>query len=192
VLDELKSNARLRIGLVIAFGLVVVTQLLDAQAALRAKRMQATRLQTQLSQLSVSAQDSAWLERAKAAHALRERLDAGLWRASDVGVAEASFVDWMNRQLGEAKAGGPSVLSAIPAGARVDLPTMPAGTRLLRLNVRFDFVPGAAEKMLDRLASSGRFLVVEGLSVRRQPVPKVELTVSSVAHLTNAAGERKP
>jgi hypothetical protein len=192
MLEELRSNARLRLGVLVALALVIAALLLDAQAALRTGRMAAARQQAQLARFSATARDSVWLERARAAHTLRERLDAGLWSATDAGVAEASFVDWMNRQLADAKVGSPSVLSAIPAMGRVDMPGLPDRTRLLRLNVSFEFVPGVAEQVLDRLSASGRFLVVEGLSVRRQPVPRVELTISSVARLTAAAEEKKP
>lgn len=186
MLDELRSNTRLRGGLAIAAALLAVTLLLDAQVALRDKRAALARQKASLAEMAQQAERGVWLERADAAQAARKRLESGLPAAPDAGVAEADFVDWMNRQLKQAGVGQANVVSAIPAGVRSGLPAVPDGTVYLRLNVSFEFVPGIIERLLEQLYGTGRFIVVEGLSLRRRPTQRLELIVSTVARIEGA------
>jgi len=69
-------------------------------------------------------------------------------------------------------------------------PTLPDGTALMRLSVSYEFAPGVVERVLDRLAQTNRYLVVESLTVRRRPLARVEMVVSSLAR-PSAAAEQK-
>jgi hypothetical protein len=194
--DELKTNPRLRAGIAAAAALVIVSLLLDARAALRAKAATVAREQVRLETVAAHAHDAVWIERAEAARAARAELEARLWRASSAGAAEAAFVDWMNRELGEAKATVTSVVSAVapggPAPGSASGLVLPEGILLLRLNVAFSFAPGTLERVLDRILGGGRYVVVDSVTVRQRPLPRVELVVTSVARIDAPARGDKP
>jgi phage tail protein X len=195
--DELRTNARLRLGIAAAVALVAVSLLLDARAALRAKAAAVAREQARVAGIAARSNDTVWMERAQAARALRDDLESRLWHAASAGAAEAAFVDWMNRQLLDAKATVTNVVSAVAPGAAAPGaaptgPVLPEGTMLLRLNVAFAFAPGTLERVLDRILAGDRYTVVESVVVKQRPVPRVELIVSSVARVSAPAGERKP
>lgn len=193
--DELRSNARLRAGLAVVAALVAIALLLDAQAALRARSVQVAGEQARLLAVEQGAAEQVWLERAEQAAQARAGIEARLWRAPSAGAAEAAFVDWVNRELAAAQATVTNVVSAtVPAsgaaaGAAAPLPD---GLHLLRLNVAFAFAPGALERVLERLLAEDRLVVVESLSVRQRPVPRVQLVLTSVAQIGEARAGAKP
>lgn len=195
--EELKGNARLRAGIAAALALVFVSLLLDAQGALRAKSATVARERARLETTAAQARDAVWMDRAQAARAARSELESRLWRASSTGEAEAAFVDWMNRELADAKATVTNVVSAVaPGGAAPGTsaggPLLPEGMLLLRLNVAFAFVPGALERVLDRILGSERYVVVESLTVKQRPLPRVEMVVTSVARIALPRQGDKP
>jgi hypothetical protein len=196
MLDELKSNSRLRIGLAVAAGLVVITLLLDAQAALRAKGTEAAQAQARLLAFASRTKDTVWTDRAAEAARTRADLESRLWRAESPGAAEAAFVDWVNRELQAANATVTNVVSATVPGSAASSskpagPALPEGMHLLRLNVAFAFVPGTLERVLDRVLAQERFVVVESLSVKQRPVARVQLVIASVAQVGEARGGGK-
>lgn len=196
--EELRSNARLRLGIAAAVALLAISLLLDAQAVLRAKATAVAHEQARVAAIGARSDDTVWIERAQAARSLRSDLESRLWQAASAGAAEAAFVDWMNRQLVDAKATVTNVVSAVAPGAAAPGaaatgPVLPEGTLLLRLNVAFAFAPGTLERVLDTILGSDRYMVVESVTVRQRPVPRVELIVASVARVAAPAAEdRKP
>jgi hypothetical protein len=196
MLDELRTNARLRAGIAAAVALVAASLLLDARAALNAKAATVAREQARVAAIAARANDTVWMERAQAARSLRDDLDARLWHAASTGAAEAAFVDWMNRCLIDAKATVTNVVSAVAPGAAAPGtsptgPALPEGTVLLRLNVAFAFAPGTLERVLDKIVGGDRYAVVESITVKQRPVPRVEMIVSSVARVSTPTGDRK-
>lgn len=197
--EELRANPRLRMGLALALALVLVVVLNDWRVAIGERGRAVGREQARLEATAERARDTAWSQRAQEARAAREKFEASLWQAGSVGAAEAMFVDWMNREMGAAKVNNLNVIAAsLPGGntpgqAAIG-PTLPAGTALMRLSVSFEFAPGVVERVLDRLAQTDRYLVVEGLTVRRRPLARVEMVVSSLARPIaekSAAAEQK-
>ncbi|HXF45980.1 MAG TPA: hypothetical protein VNK91_07660 [Burkholderiaceae bacterium] len=196
MLDELRTNARLRWGIAAAVALVAVSVLLDARAALRAKAAAVAREQARVAAIAARANDTVWMERAHAARSLRADLESRLWHAASAGAAEAAFVDWMNRQLVDAKASVTNVVSAVAPGtaapgAAPTGPALPEGMLVLRLNVAFAFVPGTLERVLDKILGGDRYAVVESITVRQRPVPRVDMIVASVARVSTPTGDRK-
>ena len=193
--EELRANPRLRMGLALALALVLFVVLNDWRAATGERARAVGREQARLEATAERARDTAWTQRAQEARAARVQFEASLWQAGSVGAAEALFVDWMNREMGAAKVNNLNEIAAsLPGGNApgqvTSGPTLPDGTALMRLSVSYEFAPGVVERVLDRLAQTNRYLVVESLTVRRRPLARVEMVVSSLAR-PSAAAEQK-
>jgi hypothetical protein len=186
--EQLRGNARLRAGIALAIVLVLVTLLLDAQAAIDDRRRAVAREQARLQSMSRDVDGPLWLQRAAAARQLREQVQAALWQAGSAGAAEAAFVDWINRELAQANITNANVVSAsVPAGplggAARPAAGLPEGHLLMRVNAGFAHSPGVLERVLERLLAGERMVTVESVSVRQRPVPRVELVIASVARI---------
>lgn len=194
--EQVRSNARLRAGIALAVVLVLVTLLLDVQAAIDDRRRIVSREQARLLSIKRDVDGQQWLERAAAARQLREQAEAALWQAGSAGAAEAAFVDWVNRELAQAKITDANVVSAsVPvgplAGSAQPAAGLPEGHLLMRVNAGFAHSPGVLERVLGRLLAGDRLVTVESVSVRQRPVPRVELVIASVARIGPSAVSEK-
>lgn len=185
---DLQSNPRLRLWLALIVGAIGLYSLLlmremlqNAEQKERAASLAISRLRAQLGQAE-------WLERLPPAQVMRTQLEGRLWQAPTGGLAQAALQDWLTGALAQAKA--TKTLMAVtvvdeitgdastpaPAGAAGDgtAPTPPDLWKI-KATVGFDFNQTSLLDLLQRIETHDKHLVVNALSVRKEPVSRVEI-----------------
>lgn len=191
--NELQDNPRLRmlVALVLAilwlYGLFILrdrsTQLAREHAALA----------NQLNTLVLEAGERTWLARADQVKKHQLALERGLWLNKTAGLAQAAWQDALILGLAKANAVRPSAVVTISSLATTSLnsdadPTSAKANRYqpLRARVEFDFNSTVLHQWLGDLAKAEPFTIVENLSIRREPSPKVEAQLLSILLLSDA------
>ena len=136
-------------------------------------------------------------------------LENGLWRESTIGLAQATFHDWLSQLIQQADIAKPQLMvaaqdeesaggeGAASAGGRGTL----AAPGLWKVSARlaFDFNPQSFYPLLTRLTTQGKKVIVESLAIRSTPTPKAELVLvayfqkpaaAATAELTPRQGQR--
>lgn len=195
VLDQFKTNARLRLGLatvLLVLWLYAVLWALDMTALLRAE---AAQLAGQLDDSRVLSKQTIWTGRAKAAAQQLEAVRALMWNEPEQGLAEAQMRDWLATLASksglvlressllrtEAGATGSGAVGEGKAAA------LPAGYARVRLHLTADFNPMASAAMLAELAQGDRMVRVERLRILTVTKPQLlEMELGAVVRLTGA------
>lgn len=103
VVQELRQNTRLRIGVELIFCILAVYSLLllsDYQAKIEGNYSEIAKQFLQLQKVTAQTE---WKERAEKAHSLRVELEDSLWISNSKGLAEADFQAWLLIQAKLAK-----------------------------------------------------------------------------------------
>lgn len=187
---DLQSTPRLRLWLaliVAAIGLysllVLRETLQNAEQKERAASLTISRLHAQLGQAE-------WLERLPPAQVMHAQMEGRLWQAPTGGLAQAALQDWLTAALAQAKAtktmltvtmideltADASAPAPAPAGAAGDgtAPTPPDLWKI-KATVGFDFNQTSLLDLLQRIEAHDKHLVVNALSVRKEPLARVEI-----------------
>ena len=182
LLNDLRSNARLRLWLALIVGvigfygmLLLRDALLDAEQVHRTTALNITRLRAQLTQAE-------WLERLPPAKTMAVQMETRLWQAPTAGLAQAAFQDWINNALMQAKAGRPQVAVTVVDeiveggnGVGADSASAtPADLWKIKAKIGFAYTAPSLLDFLSTLASHDKQVVVVALSVRKDPMPQVE------------------
>lgn len=208
-LNNLRSNARLRLwlALIVAvvwfYGILVLRDALqDAQQQQRSAALGISRLQAQLAQPE-------WLQRLPAAKTLAVQLEGRLWQAPTAGLAQAALQDWLNMALLQNKAMvtvtvvdeiiGASVDGNNPGGAGAPTtsaatdgsPATPPDLWKIKAKVGFDFsTPGLLE-FLNRIENSDKQIILTSLTVRKDPPSHVEVELLAYFQKQTVADKSK-
>ena len=188
--DELRDNARLRLGLALLAAVLGLYGLIEWQdrQALRAGQLQ--RMAAQVARLSNPQTMGVWPQRAREARAVLQGLEQRLWRNTSVGLAQAQFQDWLRDQLRLANAPNATVRIAEAEGVAATRPDVApdpssasagaaAGGDLLRVGAQVDFAladPQLLVALLAAMAANQRAVQVESLVVKNQ---RVEMRVAA-------------
>ena len=176
-LAELRTNARLRLGVALIFAVLWVYAVLllrDAQdAAVREYRSASIKL----ARLQAVTQQRDWGERLNAARTLQAEMEGRLWRGATLGLARASFQDSLNQQMRQAGVTRPSVsMGSTDEESRSEGMQTGITDDLWKVKAKlvFDFNPVSFNKLFVQLANHPHHVVVESLHVTKEPVPRVE------------------
>lgn len=193
LLNDLRSNARLRLWLALIVGAIGLYGLLSMRDALQnSEQMQRTaaqnitRLQTQLTQAE-------WLGRLAPAQTMAVQMQSRLWQAPTAGLAQAALQDWLNAALMQAKAGRPQVTvtvvdeiassanGATPAtttpvalAASDGTPATPPDLWKIKAKIGFAYTAPSMLDFLNIVANHDKQVIVSTLNVRKEPLPQVE------------------
>jgi hypothetical protein len=109
IVQELRQNTRLRIGVELIFCILAIYSLLvlgDYQAKVESSYSE---IANQFLQLQRVTAQTEWKERAEQAHNLRVELEDKLWISNSKGLAEANFQAWLLMQAKIAQIEEPSL-----------------------------------------------------------------------------------
>lgn len=197
VLAELREKRGIRIGLAFGLFLVAASLLLDFRDFVGRERAELTRQRADFQRWAAIAQESAWADRAMAAQDARAAAEARLWRAPSRSQAQAIVQEWLLKEMTQAGLGRAQLSSAPQSRSsnsnqEVSVTSDLEGVVTLRLNASFEFSPAAPKKLAEVLAASPGLLELESLSIRRQPVPRVEATLIALIRLAGKAKAVEP
>ena len=193
MLQELRSNLRLRLGLAVIVSILVLNALLDWRDALAVSVDEHRRLLTQLARLSQHQEADQWQVRAAEAAEVLMQARAQLWRQSSAGLAQAQVQDWLNRLLRQSGATAVSVRVIEPEVAletsalRERLPEDMRQLQSLRARVEFASDPAVLLVLLAALNDSPQRVIVDTLIVK--PF-KTELALTFWFELSSAKDPR--
>jgi hypothetical protein len=177
LLAELKNNARLRLGIALIFGVLGVYAILllrDAQVAAAGEYRIAS---VKLARLQAATQQGDWGERLNAAKTLQAEIEGRLWRGATMGLARASFQDFLNQQMQQAGITRPSVsMGSTDEENRSDSlqPVIIDDLWKVKAKLVFDFNPLSFNKLFVQFANYPHRVIVQSLHVTKEPVPRVE------------------
>lgn len=206
VLNQLRANARLRIGLalIIAMGwlygvLTLRDEVNDQSQRFRSSSQAIARLKAQLAQPE-------WGARAVAARATAVQLEGKLWQAPTPGLAQAALQDWLTKTMVKTGIANPQVTVAVveeanpgsnasTAPADPAAPTTadaPADLWKLKAKLNFEFNPPTLMDFLAALETNDQQTTVRILTARKDPAPRVEMELVAYFQKQKAANGSQP
>ena len=181
-LSELKSNPRLRIAVALVFAVLWFYLILTMRETLDRSAREYRSTSIKLGRLQSVMQQGDWTERLNAAKTLQAEMESALWRGDTLGLARASFQDWLNQQMQRAAVSRP-VISMGTANeeatggqaqaARID------DLWKVRAKLVFDFNPESLNKLLGQMTGNTHHVAIETLHITKAPIPRVELMASA-------------
>jgi len=192
MLAELQRNPRLRLGLLVVVGIVLLNLLLGMQDENRLLRAREAELAQRLSRLGQADASPEWLKRQAAANELLKKEQAMLWVAPSEGRAQAMFQDWVTAQFASAKI--PRFNMKLADGGLGFIgqnrdEELPANVKRVRLKVDFDFDPNTNLDWLRLIEEEPRTVQFESLLMRR---PRVETVLVAYFRLESKPQEAAP
>ncbi len=140
---------------------------------------------------------SEWTARLAEARTAQAGLEKLLWRESTVGLAQATFHDWVIQSAQQAGASRPQLTVSMQEEAAAGVAAAGAGSGSARSSsvpglwkasarLSFDFSPQTLYALLGRIASHEKRVVVESMTIRSSPSPRAELVL--VAYFQHPSG----
>jgi hypothetical protein len=169
---ELKASARLRVGLALIAAVLWVNGLLSLRDRVEEAAKRHAQLAGQINRMRQYAGQTDWPERAKQAKMAQVELEGRLWRGGTPGLAQAAFQDWLAKNLDKSALAHAEEALAQEGGLHAQEP----GGDLWKVKVKlsFDFAPPSFNQWIATLASADRQVAIEKLTVRTEPMPRVE------------------
>ena len=184
--DELRSNVRLRIGLVAVVALLWLLGLLELLDMLDAARKDRSRLHDEVAELRLVGGEQRWpILRDQAEQRLADYRSLA-WREESEGRMQAMLQDWLREQLATVGV-QPRELSVTVLPARSVAPAerskkseLPADMRIARARLSFDFKPDTLHQFLARLPASQRWIWISRMSVENDSRRLVEIELEAL------------
>ncbi len=185
LLAELKTNSRLRWGLWAIVGVLWFYGVLELRDEVQSKSDSHLALSKKVTRIQATAAQSEWPSRLRDAQSLQLNLESRLWQENTIGLAQATFHDWLNQLAQQANltkvqlvvaaqddesTGGKESASGDGSGTRIASGLWKVSAKLI-----FDFNPQSFYPLLTRISTHERKVAVESLVIRSTPTPKAEL-----------------
>ncbi len=181
-LSELKSNVRLRIAIALVFAVLWLYLILVMRDALDRSTREYRSTSIKLGKLQSVIQQGDWTERLNAAKTLQAEMESTLWRGDTLGLARASFQDWLNQQMQRAAVSRPVISMGIANEEAIGERARSADIDDLwkvRAKVVFDFNTESFNKLLSQMIANTHHVAIERLQITKEPVPRVEIVASA-------------
>ncbi len=208
-LAELKANPRLRWGCLGIVAILWLYGVLELRDAVYSKSDIYRATGKKIARIQETATQTEWPSRLGDAQAMQVNLENQLWRENTLGLAQATFHDWLALQT--QKAGFTKIQMTVAkqdeeeggakdlAGSDNSAAQTKAGLWKISAKLAFDFNPQSFYPWLTQLSSNDRKVIVESLAIRSLPAPKAELLLvayfskpSPAANAGNATQNGKP
>lgn len=179
---ELKGNVRLRIAVALIFALLWFYLLLLMRDSLDASTREYRNASIKLSKLQSVMQQGDWAERLSTAKTLQANMESALWRGDTLGLARASFQDWLNQQMQQAAVSRPVISLGTGSEEATSDQAQAGGVDDLwkvTAKVVFDFAPESFNKLLALLEGHTQHVAIESLHITKEPVARVEIMASA-------------
>lgn len=195
LLAEIKANPRLRLGLCAILGIAWLygSLLLRDESQRAASEYQA--FAKKVARTTAQAGQNEWLERAETAQAAQLQLESRLWRESTLGLAQASFQDWLNLAVQQAGVARPVLTVAAQEESTTDKKPSVAKTSgnngLWKISAKlsFDFTPKSLYALMKLLSDHEKQIVVETLMIPGTPTPRAEIML--IAYFQKPAAQEE-
>jgi hypothetical protein len=181
-LSELKGNARLRIAVALVFAVLWLYLILLMRDSLDQSAREYRSASIKLGKLQSVLQLGDWTERLNAAKTLQAQMESALWRGDTLGLARASFQDWLNQQVQRSAVSRPVISMGTANEEATGEQTRPAVIDDLwkvRAKLVFDFNPESLNKLLGQIAGHTQHVAIESLHITKEPNARVEITASA-------------
>ncbi|HUW36058.1 MAG TPA: hypothetical protein VMV91_01900 [Rhodocyclaceae bacterium] len=181
LLAELRANPRLRWGLWAIAGVLWLYGVLAMHDEVQAKRDSYLALSKSVARIQGTATQSEWSNRLGEAKSLQLNLESRLWREGTLGLAQATFHDWLYQSAQQAGLANVQLLVAAQDDGSGGKGPADGGMRsasdLWRVSAKlsFDFNPQSFYPLLAHIYSHEKRVTVESLVIRSTPTPKAEL-----------------
>lgn len=173
LMEELRDNPRLRVGLVLVVAILVGYGLLEWRDRQEVAVGEYKRLLGQVARMGQPQQPAKWARRASEAEEALQQARGQLWRNASTGLAQAQVQDWLNGLLRKVDAKSASVRVAEPelspdaAALAARLPSDLQTLRPLRARVEFNSEPTVLLTLLAALNDAPQRVVVDSLNVKQ-------------------------
>lgn len=193
LLNDLRSNARLRLWLALIFGALGLYGILHLRDTLQNTEQQQRVTALNITRLRAQLNQTEWLDRLAPAQTTSVQMESRLWQAPTAGLAQAALQDWINAALTQAKAGKPQVTvtvvdemvnasgGAAPAAATPSAPvgadgapSTPPDLWKIKAKIGFAYTAPSLLDFLSNLANHDKQVIVVSLNVRKEPLPQAE------------------
>jgi hypothetical protein len=159
LLQEIRKNTRLRLGLWAILAIIALYWLLVLDEYKNKLQLEYQAELTSLARLRDVTSQAEWLDRAELARSAEINLESKLWNAASKGLAQADFQAWLGGQV---------------AGARILEPRMtveeardvPPQLWLVIARLEGIFEPEPMERLLLNLAQHPNWVVVDSFEIR--------------------------
>jgi hypothetical protein len=186
LLEEVRSNARLRWGMWMILGILwlYAVLLLRDQVPREADLYQSA--SRKLARAQATASQTHWAARRSEAMAAQTSLEGRLWTATSMGLAQASFNDWLVQAAQQSGVARPTISVAAQEESLEGMP----GMWKVTARASFDFSPQTFYPLLARIGSYDKAVLVESLVIRGSPTPRADIVL--LAHFRNARALAAP
>lgn len=181
---EFTGNPRLRWG---AWGIIGILWFYGVLELRDASQRQAEAYRAasgKLARAQAVATQAEWPARLREANSVRLDLESRLWKAGTLGLAQATFNDWLTQlaqqsnlarsQLAVSAQGDEAVSGRESVGADKAVAAMP-GLWKVSARLSFDFAPPGFNRLMAQLANRDKAVVIESLVIRGAPNPRAEM-----------------
>lgn len=168
----------MRIGVALILAVLWLYLILLMREALDDSTREYRSTLNKLHKLQLITQQGDWTERLNAAKTLRAGMESALWRGDTLGLAHASFQDWLNQQMQQAAVSRPTISMGTGNVEVTGEQAHSAGIDDLwqvRAKLMFDFSPGSLNKLLGQIMSHTHHVAIESLHITKEPIPRVEI-----------------
>jgi len=199
LLAQFRENGRLRVLLALVVFVVAFVKVLDLRDAVVEKRTEAQRAESEFRRWEAVAQESGWTERVAEMKQRRQAAEGWLWTGTTGQQAQLAVQEWLAGQMKGAKFNAVRVTGSVqPKGVANRAGEQVTGTQPLppdivplRMGVAFELTPDSVERFAGLLDGSGKAFVIDSMTVRRQPMPRVEAELVTLARLVPRAGDKE-
>jgi hypothetical protein len=182
-ISQLRDNPRLRWGVALIIGIFWLYGVLVLRETLQAEEQQLRVATNATARLRAQLAQPEWASRVIAAKTMSVQLEGKLWQAPTSGLAQAAFQDWLNSTMSIAGATHTQItvtvideLTANTSNQQHDPgSTTPSDLWKIKAVLGFDYSVPVLLEFLNRIENNEHQIIVESLSVRKEPAPHVEM-----------------
>lgn len=183
LLAELKANPRLRMGLWVIVGVLWFYGVLALRDEVQRNNDSYVALSKRVARTQETAAQSEWPNRLGDTKSLQLNMESRLWRENTIGLAQATFHDWLNQLAQQASLAKVQLLVAAQdeesakeaAGSDGGKEHITSSLWKVSAKFSFDFNPQSFYPLMSRMTGHEKKVIVESLVIRSTPAPKAEL-----------------
>ena len=186
-LNQLRDNPRLRWGMTLIAGIFWLYAILLLRDSLQEQTLQHRAAAQAVSRLRAQLAQPEWISRVAPVRTIAVQMEGRLWQAPTSGLAQAAFQDWLNAAMVKAGAASPQITVTVIDEAVANASgqnqgqnqdsgtTTPAGLWKIKAKLGFSYSAETLLNFLGRIENHEKQIVVGTLSVRKEPMPHVEM-----------------
>lgn len=196
--DAANVNPRLRVGLWLMLGVFWLYALLVLRDETGTANKEYQTLAKRVTRVQADANQKDWLSRAESAGAAQLIAENRLWQAGTIGLAQATFQDWLTQLAQQSGLTRPVITVAAQddnAAEKANSTKAEVGGNAdiwrVSAKVGFEFTTKDLYTLMGRLESHDKQIIVESLVIRSMPTPRAEMVLVAPFQKPAAVGRTK-